>query len=219
MTPGAASTRSRLDAWRDQGADRMDPVGFQRLVALEQRAAAQQGEVRRLLDARLAELVRAYAEELHAAAVVTGTHTSPADARSAPPRSALADLIDDLASHTAQRGALPKDAPRPSPGSDSPVLDELRQACAQVRTGSQLRQALAPAPADAGPLNSASLVHRALTEMRELSPDYLAHFIAYVDALSALEPVCAKTMPLKESAPGATSRAKQGRAKPRRRPA
>ncbi len=39
-------------------------------------------------------------------------------------------------------------------------------------------------PANAGPLNSSSLVHRSLALMREVSPGYLRHFLSYVDALA-----------------------------------
>lgn len=216
--PAAASTRSRLEAWLEDGAERMDPLRFRRIMALERRAATQDGDVRRLLEARLAELIRAYADDLDTATAFAATHATPSDPRSVRPRSPLADLIEQLASRAAHRDAVPGE-PRQPTGSDSAVLDELRQVCTEVRTGSQLRQALAPAPADAGPLNSASLVHRALTQMRDLSPDYLAYFIAYVDALSALEPICAKNIPQKDSGPRATNSGKQGRAKPRRRPA
>ena len=57
----------------------------------------------------------------------------------------------------------------------------------QVRTDSQLRASLDDLPADAGPLNSGKLIHRALHFMREVSPGYLQHFIAYTDTLSSLE--------------------------------
>ncbi|WP_310731439.1 DUF2894 domain-containing protein, partial [Burkholderia pseudomultivorans] len=40
MTHDATAARAQLDAWREQHADRLDPVRFQRLDALERRAAA-----------------------------------------------------------------------------------------------------------------------------------------------------------------------------------
>lgn len=215
MSHEAARARSMLAAWLEDSADRLDPVRFQRIMALGQRTAAQEGDVRRLLDERLVELVNAYADDL---ATATATARS---ANSGAPRAArgtaMADLIQHIASNTPQRDAVPSD---PSPSrSDSPVFDDLRQVCAEVRTESQLRQALTPAPADAGPLNSASLVHRALTRMRDVSPEYLEHFVAYVDALSALEPICAKNMPATEGMPTATGSRKASPSKPRRRPA
>ncbi|MCI2262783.1 DUF2894 domain-containing protein [Xanthomonas indica] len=68
-----------------------------------------------------------------------------------------------------------------------PAVEDARRLWTELRSRSQLRQSLQPAPADAGPLNSGVLVHRALTLMRTLSPGYLQHFLSYVDALSWLQ--------------------------------
>ncbi|WP_205171686.1 DUF2894 domain-containing protein, partial [Burkholderia sp. LMG 13014] len=57
MTGDATHVRATLDAWREQGADRLDPVRFHRIDALERRAAALEGNARALLDARLATLL------------------------------------------------------------------------------------------------------------------------------------------------------------------
>ncbi|ERI30971.1 PF11445 domain protein [Burkholderia cenocepacia BC7] len=53
MTDDATQVRATLDAWREQGADRLDPVRFHRIDALERRAAVLDGAARALLDARL----------------------------------------------------------------------------------------------------------------------------------------------------------------------
>ncbi|MFP4906442.1 DUF2894 domain-containing protein, partial [Paraburkholderia sp. BR14261] len=55
----APAARALLDAWRARGADQLDPVRFHFIEALERRAAAHAGEARRLLDARLAQLLKA----------------------------------------------------------------------------------------------------------------------------------------------------------------
>lgn len=68
-----------------------------------------------------------------------------------------------------------------------PALDETRALWARLRTERQLRQSLQPAPENAGPLNSGSLVHRALGLMRSTSPGYLQHFLGYVDTLAWLD--------------------------------
>lgn len=68
-----------------------------------------------------------------------------------------------------------------------PALEDFRRLWTQQRTREQLRATLQPPPADAGPLNSASLSHRALALMRTTSPGYLQHFMAHLDALSWLE--------------------------------
>jgi len=54
------NARARLDAWRELGADRNDPVRFHLLDALDRRAAAYAGPARERLDQRLAELLLAY---------------------------------------------------------------------------------------------------------------------------------------------------------------
>lgn len=209
MSHEAARTRSVLEACLEHGTDRVNAVRFQRIIALERRAATQEGEVRRLLDERLAQLVNACAEDL-------GTTITPPDTR---PCSALAELIGHIASRAAQDSEPASDAAALAVPSDTSIFADIRQVCAEVRTESQLRQALADAPADAGPLNSASLVHRALTRMRDLSPDYLEHFVAYVDALSALEPICARNMPAPNSKANPTGSRKPATSRTRRRPA
>ena len=68
-----------------------------------------------------------------------------------------------------------------------PALDYFREVWSKVRTEKQMRQSLEQVPGNAGPLNSSSLVHRALSLMREVSPGYLKQFLSYVDALSWME--------------------------------
>ena len=70
---------------------------------------------------------------------------------------------------------------------DLPALEDFRRLWSQQRTREQLRATLQPPPAGAGPLNSASLAHRALALMRTACPGYLQHFMAHLDALSWLE--------------------------------
>lgn len=163
---------ARLHAWRRDGADAADPVRFACIAALARRAAAAQDDVRRLLDARLAERVDAYAADL--------ARERHANADRPRPASALAALRAQLDAHARERHAGDADA------AHGP-LDEVRRASVQARRESQLRQALEPAPGDAGPLNSARLVHRALRLMQDVSPGYLQAFMAYVDTLAALD--------------------------------
>ena len=58
----AAGASARLDAWRAAGAHRVDPVRFGFIEALARRAAAQQGQARRILDTKLEGLLAAYAQ-------------------------------------------------------------------------------------------------------------------------------------------------------------
>ena len=57
----APAVHQRLDAWRAQGADRVDPVRFALIESLARRAGAHEGLARRLLDERLSGLVEDYA--------------------------------------------------------------------------------------------------------------------------------------------------------------
>ncbi|MEK7885504.1 DUF2894 domain-containing protein [Burkholderia contaminans] len=173
MTGDATHVRATLDAWREQGADRLDPVRFHRIDALERRAAALEGEARALLDARLATLIEGFAEVVARAG---GTATA-SSATGAPARGALAELVERLA----------RDAQADRRGLDPELVDYFRTMWSKVRTEQQYRQSLDQVPRNAGPLNSNSLVHRSLATMRELSPAYLQQFLSYVDALAWLE--------------------------------
>ena len=109
-------------------------------------------------------------------------------ANSRPP-STPGDLLDTLA---AWREAREADAavtglPRASEWPGLPALATFDSLTANLRQREHMRRALAPAPADAGPLNSRALVSRTLQLMHAQSPGYLRHFTAYVDALAALQ--------------------------------
>lgn len=173
MSERPASVRERLDAWREQRADRVDTVRFHHMDALERRAACHEGDVRRLLDERLSVLIDAYAAEVERAACAT----APGD--DAGVRTPLGMLVDTLAARAAARGA--------DSYPELPVLDDFKRLWTRLRTESQLRESLEQVPANAGPLNSGTLVHRSIALMRDVSPAYLQHFVAYVDALSWME--------------------------------
>jgi len=173
VTGDATQARATLDAWREQGADRLDPVRFHRIDALERRAAALEGDARALLDARLATLLEGFAEVVARA----GETATASGAAGAPMRGALAELVERLA----------RDAQADRRGLDPELVDYFRTIWSKVRTEQQYRQSLDQVPRNAGPLNSNSLVHRSLATMRELSPAYLQQFLSYVDALAWLE--------------------------------
>jgi hypothetical protein len=207
-----------LAAWRARGADRHDPVRFHFIEALARRAAAQSGAARRVLDDRLARLLRAYEDDAAGAACksdearkagdaeCSGQAENPAGIDAQP--GTLADLLAELARHhAAARGDAgdenaPSDAavpPRPS-YPEVPLLDEVRAVWSRVSANRQLRQSLEQVPQNAGPLNSSHLVHRALSVMHELSPAYLHQFLAYADALSWMERLTAgATVPAREA--------------------
>lgn len=214
VTGGARAT---LDAWRERGADRMDPIRFHFIEALDRRAAGHSGEARRLLDERLAKLIEAYAIDLERAeskADDTDAKASSGD----PARGTLAGLIDYIANHATADGdglTAGSATPRPSSYPELEALDYFRETWSKVRSEKQLRQSLKKAPGNAGPLNSSSLVHRSLSLMRELSPGYLQQFLSYVDALSWMEQMNGGSALPAKDAPRAASAKKNTKAKSR----
>jgi hypothetical protein len=220
MTGGVKSDiRATLNAWRERGADRLNPVRFHFLEALARRAASHSGETRRLLDDRLSDLIETYARDLERAAAgiaESGTGTAPSSGAAA--RGALAALNDYIVSHAPTDGNSPaagSAAPRRPSYPELEALDYFRETWSKVRSAKQLRQSLKKAPGNAGPLNSSSLVHRSLSLMRELSPGYLRQFLSYVDALSWMEQMNGSSALPAKDAPRAASARKSTRGKAR----
>ncbi|MCA8277561.1 DUF2894 domain-containing protein [Burkholderia sp. AU30280] len=201
MIGDATHVRAMLDAWREQGADRLDPVRFHRIDALERRAAALEGDARVLLDARLATLLEGFAEVVARA----GEPAAASGAADAPARGALAELVERLA----------RDAQADRRGLDPELVDYFRSMWSKVRTEQQYRQSLDQVPRNAGPLNSNSLVHRSLATMRELSPAYLQQFLSYVDALAWLEDLAGGGAQPEKEAPRAKAVKKVARSRSR----
>ncbi|CUJ45130.1 DUF2894 domain-containing protein [Achromobacter aegrifaciens] len=192
--------RAMLDAWREAGADRVAPVRFQFMDALQRRAAAHGGEARRLLDAKLAALIQAYETELEGAPVDAAEY-APAPASAIPEPGPLAALTAYIADPgTDARGAADLRATYP----ELQTLEYFRGVWSRVSADRQVRQSQEQVHKNAGPLNSNQLVHRALSLMREVSPGYLQQFLSYIDALMWMEQVhAAIAPPPKEAAPRA----------------
>ncbi|EHK67982.1 DUF2894 domain-containing protein [Achromobacter arsenitoxydans] len=228
--------RTVLDAWRASGADRIDPIRFHFLDALDRRAAAYAGPARQLLDERLNALLQAYAAAVEAAgehedapstldaallrdAAEAVDAVNAADADHALAASPLAGLIDYIANPIAQgdpdirdalglRGAYP----------ELPMLDYFRAIWSRVSADRQVRQSQEQVHKNAGPLNSNQLVHRALSLMREVSPGYLQQFLSYTDALMWMEQMTAATAPPAKETPRAGAAKKTTRGKARKEP-
>ncbi|KQX99434.1 hypothetical protein ASD22_04020 [Rhodanobacter sp. Root480] len=145
-------------------ADTTTAIRSRLIAAMEQRTASLDGEARRALETRLAEL--------------RPPDAAPDKIPARPPHSGLRELIANLT-----REASPQTAAYP----DIPALADFRQLWSTLRADSQLQQSVAHATTDAGPLNSTALANRAIALMRELSPAYLRAFLAYVDDLAWLE--------------------------------
>ncbi|WP_433853060.1 DUF2894 domain-containing protein [Stenotrophomonas nitritireducens] len=218
MPADGADVHARLEAWRRQGAERIDPVRFALMTALAQRAARYGGAVRQRLDARLQVLADAYA----ALPARTPVEASPRGVGDGP----LKQLLEQLGNGPRPDASMPAAIPLPvgesgerTPAADiaapMPVLDEFQQLWTRIRIDGLLRQCLDGLPEDAGPLHSSVLTYRAMALMREVCPDYLQHFVAYTDALSWLEQLCGSTDSGNDTEPTAVAR-KPARS-PRRR--
>lgn len=183
-TPG----QKILEVWRAQGADQLDLLRFHYLDALQRRVLDHGGEARRVLENRLSTQVKAYADDVERAARDSG-NSDCAQILQTPAHGTLGSLLEAIATQTGARGD------RDATGNQTPdqtfpemaALADIRKLWASMRSESEVRRSLEQSPTNAGPLNSASLVHRSLTLMRELSPGYLQQFMSYVDALSWLE--------------------------------
>ncbi len=170
MPRNAVATAEMLQRWRADKLDQLDRTRYALIEALHARTQAHDGEVRALLQAKLDALVSSYAERIAEAPTAAQPGQGPS-----PGRIGLQALVTEL---TGQHNpAYP----------ELPVLADVRAGWATLRNASQLKESLAQVPTNGGPLNSGVLVHRALTLMKETSPGYLTHFMAYLDALSGME--------------------------------
>jgi hypothetical protein len=171
---GAGAAGTSIEAWRERGDHRFDPVRFRFIEVLAGRAQAHSGEARRILDDKVHKLLAAYGEDLESARCADGD--AAAQPGHAAQRGALAALVDHAARHaSSSRGG--------GTALDSKTIDYFRSTWSRLSADRRLSQSQALVPENAGPLNSHRLVHRSLTVMRELSPEYLHRFMSYVDTL------------------------------------
>lgn len=92
-----------------------------------------------------------------------------------------------MSSPLADLNAYIRTATAHKPAGELASAGRFRAAWETGRTLDRLDEAVARAPANAGPLNSHALVLRSLALMGELSTDYLRHFLAHAEALQWLE--------------------------------
>jgi hypothetical protein len=154
--------------------------------ALARRASAHVGAARRVLDDKLAALM----DKLPGASEAIA---EPAVQR--PPPGPLAELVAQAARRKSVpvpvSAAQPRDAANDKaasgPATDPKTLQFFKRTWSRLSAEQRLAQSRASLPENAGPLNSQHLVHRSLTLMQTLSPEYLERFVAYIDALQWLE--------------------------------
>lgn len=186
-TPALSPADAALfDALRERGVDSRDPVRFRLAESLARRACAHAGAARRVLDDKLAALMDKLSRTIDSKVEPTP---------SGPRRGVLAELVAQashlksgpvLAPSTGPRNAAADRAPA-GPATDPKTLQFFKRTWSRLSAEQRLAQSRASLPENAGPLNSHHLVHRSLTLMRELSPEYLERFVGYIDALQWLE--------------------------------
>jgi hypothetical protein len=181
-----------IGAWREQRADRRDPVRFRFIEALARRTANQQGAARAVLDKRLARALVDFAERLASHAADSASDTPEARQQAG---SGLGELLALLAQPTPASPETPGTSTIPQAGGgrrpvapgELKAMSYFRSTWSMLSIERQLAEAIERAPENAGPLNSHHLVLRALQRMRDTSPAYLKRYLSYVDALFWLE--------------------------------
>ena len=198
-------SHDRLQALHEAGAPAREPVGWHYLQTLAARTAAHAGTTQALLEHKLQQALDAFEARWH---------TGPAPQAPAPTRpSPLARLLQEMGQNLAAVSTGPATAassqPLPAPGlrPENPRMRQFRRQLRKISVQKQVRQAIAQAPQNAGPINSHMLVLRALGLMRDISPDYLDRFMIHLDTLLCLEDAEKNRLaPIKKSAPASKSR-------------
>ena len=204
------------------GEARFDPVRWRYLAVLARRSQQHHGEVRRLLDGKLAAALAGYRqrfEQAQSEARLTVERLSeryPDAAGELQQLLAAGDFgalkrfaaalenrhspLADLTRYLAQLS--PDEGDEQQTKGELKAIRQFRQTWSALAVDKQLAQAIEQAPDNAGPLNSQRLVLRSLALMREISPDYLRRFMSYADALLWLDQAGIKDKPAaKKGAP------------------
>lgn len=217
-----------LASLRVAGAGQFDPVGLHYLEVLATRTQAQQGVVKHMLDAKLAQALAAFTARFEQAqsdardyiARITPQYPHAADELlrlfTAGDFKGLERYIatlttnhhraslGDLARAMAQSASDKVDGPGVGYGESRPELKTMRyfrNTWSKLSVEKQVAQALGQAPKNAGPINSHMLVVRSLALMREISPDYLNRYMSYVDTLLCLDQSDKQSKPLPKKPP------------------
>lgn len=181
-----AGVQAQITALRERGARRVDPVRFRYIEALAGRAANHQGLLRQSLDGKLARALAACGAKC-AAAHDTHERVRPGVDRG--PLGQLVGEIDGLGEVPTPGGSTGL-RPEPVAGaalSELKTLRRFRDTWTRLSVDRQLTRSLDQIPENPGPLNSHLLVLRALRRMQKISPAYLEHFVAHVEALLWLD--------------------------------
>lgn len=205
----------RIDA---AAAAQMDPVGWHYMEVLAERTRTQTGPAQALLQTKLnkalAHMQVRVKAHLQAHKHLHQQHheqngeqhkersTGRLTSRTPPPPSRSPSPLSALLQHMAAPSA---ERPLGDSGHghmDKPRIVQFRQQLQRISVQKQVTQAIAQAPANAGPINSHMLVLRSLGLMRDISPDYLNRFMGYVDTLLVLEAAGQRKTTVKKSHAG-----------------
>lgn len=204
-----AGRADRLQALRQAGAGRIDPVQLHFLDVLAARIAAAPAAQQRVLQARWEAACVALERACAAAA------SPPAE----PPVAAVPQGVAALAALNQHARAASGQAREPEalpPGdTDAGELRSLRgfrDSWSRIAAVDTVDAAVTRGPENAGPLNSHSLVLRSLALMRALSPDYLRRFLSQAETLRLLEDAAQRLQAPAEARPAKAVRASRPKA-------
>lgn len=184
-TPSEPSAQTDpLASLRTAGAARFDAVGWHYIEVLAERVGTHTGPAQTLLRAKLDQALAQFQTRLSA---------TPCQPNKVPPApSPLSLLLSDMAQHApalqaSSAGPLVPASRATGWRAESPRVQQFKKQLSRISVQRQVKQAIAMAPQNAGPINSHMLVLRSLGLMRDASPDYLNRFMAHVDTLLRLD--------------------------------
>lgn len=176
----AADPQAALQALRQAGAPRWEPLRWQYLASLAERLQAAPLGQQALLQAKLAQGLADCESRLAQRPQAANPGAKPKR-----PPSALAQLNQAVAEAAAGGPTGGPGAAQARPELKS--AQRFRESWAVLCAEEVVDQASTQAPQNAGPLNAHMLVLRTLGLLRDLSPDYLRRFLTHTETLMWLE--------------------------------
>ena len=229
---------------RQAGAHQFEPVDFHYIEALARRMSAQQGRVKHILNAKLAQALAAFSarfdraqrdasnaiaqtaqshpqatlglQQLFLAGDFRGVRRFIATQMESDRRESLGELARDVAKRAPEQFDARLEAPA-GLRSEQKAVQYFRDTWSKLSAAKQVNQALSLAPKNAGPINSHRVVLRSLELMRDISPDYLNRFMSHVNTLLCLDQ-CEREMQAaakRETEAGKAKTVNRGRARVR----
>ena len=186
--PMTANSETGLELLRQTGAPDFDAVGWHYIEVLTAKTQAHSGTTQTLLQAKLDKALGDLLARM-AAAKSLGQSAAPTASKApvSTSPSPLGQLLQEMAPFSQPAPSVPATGKSSNWRAESPRVQQFRKTLSKLSVQKQVSHAIAQAPHNAGPINSHMLVLRSLGLMRELSPDYLNRFMAYVDTLLCLE--------------------------------